>query len=189
MSSSSRRLTSQQYGWKDLVGVPVNRDAGGGRPTFQQMGTGPFWAYQFDLTESLYFYYHMPHDWSPGTAMHIHAHWTSDGTNVQPVAWQWEIAFAQGFNQGAGSVFPMEAGFTTVSAQEAAVGSAWQHMTTETAAISGSTGWEVDGLLIVRTQRISNGGTDNTDNIYLLTSDLHYQADRNTTPNRSPSFY
>ena len=71
--------------------------------------------------------------------------------------------------------------------EQAAAGTAWRHMVTET--VSPITLTEPDELLMVVVRRITNGGTNNTDRVFGLMCDLHYQVDRMATPNRVPNFY
>ena len=78
-------------------------------------------------------------------------------------------------------------GETDIYIEEAGSGTAWQHMTSED-----TTGFvvpEVDSIILIELERVTNGGTDNTDAIFGLFVDLHYLADRYTTPNRTPNFY
>jgi hypothetical protein len=62
-------------------------------------------------------------------------------------------------------------------------------MVTETAGVTISGLTEPDGLIICRIRRVTNGGTDNADNIYLLTADLHYLSNSQATPGKAPNFY
>jgi len=48
---------------------------------------------------------------------------------------------------------------------------------------------EPDELILVTLKRIANGGTDNTDQVFAVCVDIHYQSDRHSTKNRSPNFY
>ena len=48
---------------------------------------------------------------------------------------------------------------------------------------------EPDELILVTLRRVTNGGTNNTDKVYALTVDFHYEADREVTPNKAPNFY
>ena len=60
-------------------------------------------------------------------------------------------------------------------------------MVTEDA--TGFTVPEVDSLILLELKRVTNGGTENTDTVFGLFVDLHYQTSMYATPNRSPSFY
>lgn len=178
--------TGQDGGWRDIIGTYRNPSTAANAPTWAQIGSGPFYAWKFGLNDIQTYYFHIPHDYSPGTNLFLHAHWLPSGTNTQQVKWEFTYSFAKGFNQGAFNTTG-----TTVSVAEAGPGVAYRHMVTEIASgssISGS-GIEVDGILMVVLKRITNGGTDNTDDIFLLMSDVHYQANTFATKNRAPDFY
>lgn len=170
-------------GWRDILGPIEVRGVGANDPTWSQIGSGPFRAYKFALNDECWVSFHIPHDYKLGSDMHIHAHWIPDGTNTASVKWQFEYMFAKGHNQAAFA----PAG-TTITAEEAPPGTAYQHMVTETIAISDSA-FEPDGLLYCCITRVTNGGTDNTDGIFLLTADVHYQSVNFATKNKEPDFY
>ena len=95
--------------------------------------------------------------------------------------------YARGFNQDNYTV----AG-TTITATQAAPGTAYRHMVTETDPVTITNLDEPDGIIYVRLSRISNTTSpqaDNTDGIFLLTSDIHYQSTGQTTINKAPNFY
>jgi hypothetical protein len=48
---------------------------------------------------------------------------------------------------------------------------------------------EPDELILVTLRRVTNGATENTDSVFGLTVDFHYEADRAATPNKAPDFY
>ena len=173
-------------GWKDLLGTFRNPTTAANAPTWSAINGGPFYAWKFGLNDYQTYYFHMQHDWAYGTDVFLHAHWLPSATNTQPVKWQFTYSFAKGFGQEA-----FDTTGTTISVQEAGPGTAFTHMTTEIAevdAVPGSS-LEVDGILMVIIKRITNGGTDNTDDIFLLTSDAHYQVDTIATVSRAPPFY
>jgi hypothetical protein len=178
-------LDGGDFGWRDITGEVNVRGVGANDPSWAQMGSGPLYAYQFAVNDECWMVYHVPHDIVPDADIHFHAHWVPDGTNAQPVKWQWDFAYAKGFNQAA---YPIGSE-TTVTAEDNGPGTAWQHMVTETAAQSVADLDEPDGLIYCRITRITNGGTENTDGIFLLTADVHYQSTNLATLNKSPSFY
>lgn len=175
---------ANDFGWRDMEGPIVVRGIGGSTPTWSQVGTTAFRQYQFAVNDECWINFHLPHDYVPESSIHIHAHWITDGTNTAVVKWEWDLAYADGYGSG---VFPLGSP-TTISAEEAAAGVAYTHHITETAAID-MTGAEVDGLLSVHIKRVTNGGTDNTDGVFLLTSDIHYQSTNFPTKNKNPNFY
>jgi hypothetical protein len=172
------------FGWRDIEGVVTTRGVGATDPDWAQIGSSAFYAYSFSLNDTCWINYHIPHDIVPNAPVHFHCHWLTDGTNVNPVKWQFQYTYAKGFNQAAYNVTG-----TTVTAEEAPPGVAYQHMVTETAAqeISGLT--EPDGIIQCRITRIANGATDNTDTIFLLEADVHYQSSNQATYDKAPNFY
>jgi hypothetical protein len=172
-------------GYHDILGQI--QDTPGGNPTspnWTQISTSALYAWQFAVADEVWIHFHVPHDYVKGTDIYIHAHWIPDGTNINPVKWQWEFAYANGHNQAA---FPI-ASTTTVTAEQTPVGTAFQHYITETTAIT-IAGMEPDGIIMCHMSRITNGATDNTDGIFLLMSDIHYQSSGLPTKNKAPDFY
>lgn len=172
-------------GWRDITGPIVVKGVGATDPDWVQIGSGPFWAYRFSLNDECWIPFHVPHDIKPGTDIHFHTHWLTDGTQTASVKWEFTYAYAKGFNQEA---FDMDTG-AVVTAEEAASGIAYQHMVTETAAVTIPTLTEPDGIIYVNLVRITNGGTNNTDEVFLLMSDIHYQSITVGTPGKAPDFY
>ena len=175
---------SDDFGWRDITGEVVTRGVGATDPSWQQIGSGPFFAYQFALNDVCWMVYHIPHDIVPNSVIHFHVHWIADGTNEQPVKWQWDYTYARGFNQEA-----FDATGDQITAQQAPPGTAYQHMVTETAGVKINTLNEPDGLIYVKITRLTNGATDNTDAIFLLTADVHYQSTGMATYGKAPDFY
>ena len=75
----------------------------------------------------------------------------------------------------------------TITVEEAANGTAWRHMVTEDT--GGLSLIEPDTLIIMELARITNGGTNNSDTVFGLFVDFHYQTAQYSTPNRLPNFY
>jgi len=175
--------TSNDWGWRDITGQILSRGVGATDPAWTQVGAGTQYAYAFALNDIAWIKYHVPHDYVPGSSFHLHVHWFPSGTNANIVKWSWDYTYAKGFNQGA-----FDATGTTITAQEAGPGVALQHMVTETVAIdAGIT--EPDGHIMVALTRVANGGTDNTDTIYVIDADVHYQSTNLATVGKAPSFY
>lgn len=175
--------TGPEFGWRDIIGQVIVRVSGPNRPTWEQIGSSPFRAYQFSVGDISWFVYHVPHDFVPNSEVFFHTHWISDGTNTNSVKWEYTYMYAKGFGQEAFAV----AG-TTVTAEEAATGTAYTHMVTETAGAQLNI-TEPDGIIYVRITRVTNGGTDSSDNIFMLTSDIHYQSTGIATKQKAPNFY
>lgn len=175
---------SDDFGWHDITGQATVRGVAAFDPSWAQIGSGPFYAYNFAVGDAIFFVYHVPHDIVPNSNIFFHAHWIPGGTNVQPVKWQWEYTYAKGFNQAA-----FDVSGTTVTAEQAGPGTQWQHMVTETDAVDITGLSEPDGIIYAKLTRITNGGTENTDDIFLLTADIHYQSTGRATFNKAPNFY
>lgn len=173
-------------GWRDEIGQIVVPVTGAGKPTWSQMGTSPFYGWKFAVNDAVQGIYHIQHDYLPDSDIYLHSHWVTNGTNTAEVKWEFTWTFAKGYNQEA---FDIAGGGATVSVAQAGPGVAWQHMIAEIATPI-SDQFEVDGLLLVTVKRITNGGTDNTDDVYMLMADCHYQTWIFNTPNRNgPDFY
>ena len=176
-----------EFGWKDITAPIEKRGVAATDPAWAQIGSSPFYAYKFGIDDIVWMPFHVPHDIAPDRPIFFHAHWLSDGTSTNYVTWQWTYMYARGFNQDNYTV----AG-TTITATQAAPGTAYRHMVTETSGITITNLDEPDGIIYVRLSRISNTTSpqaDNTDGIFLLTSDIHYQSTGQTTINKAPNFY
>ena len=174
-------------GWSDMLdpllgsGMP-NSNA----PTLEVLGPAPsvYRAYAFALDDYCFVQpFHVNHDIKPNGQAYIHVHWTTNGVSTATVKWDFQIMRALGHNQANfGAV-------TTLSVTQAAAGTAWRHMVAEVDVSQTLTLTEPDELLLVVLRRVTNGGVNNTDNVFGLMVDLHYESDRNCTPNKAPNFY
>ena len=127
--------------------------------------------------------FHVNHDIKPGGKAYIHVHWSTDGTDTQPVKWEFQISRALGHQQ---AYFSAE---TSVFVQQAGWNGAWRHMVAECSVGDALTLTEPDELILVTIRRVTNGATDNAAQVFGLTVDFHYERDRDATPNKSPDFY
>lgn len=178
---------SSSTGWKDMLaplstaGVP-NQNA----PTLSDFTVGTVLRreYRFAIGDYLYMQpFHVNHDVKPGGQAFLHMHWTTDGTSTAAVRWEFQILRALGHNQ---APFTQEA---TRFVEQAGSGVAYQHMVTEVAPADAMILSEPDELILVTVRRVTNGGTDNTDDVFGLMCDLHYESDRDATPQKAPDFY
>jgi len=171
-------------GWSDML-APILAATlpGSSAPILRPFGpSGLREEYAFAVNDYCEIYpFHVNHDVMPMSSAHIHMHWSTNGTSTASVKWEFQVMQALGHNQGnfgAPVIYTVE---------QAAAGTAWRHMVTET--VSPIILTEPDELVMVVVRRITNGGTNNTDRVFGLMCDLHYQVDRMATPNRSPNFY
>lgn len=169
--------------WHDITSEVKARGVGATDPGWSQINATAFYAYQFTLNDQVWMSFHVPHDYKKGTDIYLHAHWIPDGTNANSVKWQFIYSYAHGHNQAA-----FDLSGTTISAEQTVGGTQYQHYVTETVAIT-ITDMEPDGIIEVNVTRITNGATDNTDGVFLLTADIHYQSTNRGTLNRAPDFY
>jgi hypothetical protein len=173
-------------GWKDLVasfdtyGIPVQN-----LPEKQPFGpSGLRRELVFGIGEYAFCSaFHINHDIKINGKAYIHVHWSSDGADVAPVKWEFQVSRALGHQQ---AYFTSE---SSMFVQQAAYGGAWRHMVAEVSIGDALTLTEPDELILVTLRRVTNGAVDNTDQIFALTVDIHYESDRDTTPNKSPNFY
>ena len=170
--------------WRDITSEVRTRGVGATDPAWTQIGATVFSGYVFALNDVCWMHYHIPHDYVPGSDVHLHIHWFVDGTDTETVKWQWEYVYAKGFNQEAFAF----ASATTVTAEEAPPGTAYQHMVTETVAIT-IADMEVDGHIMTKITRLSNGGSDNADDVFMIEGDCHYQSTNVGTIDKAPDFW
>jgi len=178
--------TVTQSGWKDMTaplttaGVPANN-----APALTAFGpSGLREEMLFDVGDYVFCQsFHVNHDIKPGGKAYVHVHWATNGTQVHPVKWEFQISRALGHQQAAFGA-PV-----SVYVTQAPVGVAWTHMIGEVALADALTLVEPDELILVTLRRVTNGATENTNSVFGLTVDFHYEADRAATPNKAPSFY
>lgn len=174
-----------QYGWRDLEGT-IDTRVGSTNPTWTIIGAGPFYAYSFNYTtqDEAFITYHVPHDIVPNSDIHFHLHYMVSGTDTNTVKFECTYSYAKGFDQEA-----FNTAGTTLSLEQAPSGTAHQHMIVESDAITIPGLTEPDGLVMFHFKRVSNGGTNNADTVYVLEADIHYQSTNASTPGRAPNFY
>ena len=180
--------TRTRAGWRDLTSPITDAGVPGAqapvRTAFGPAHTPQHEQFAFAVNDYVFCEsFHVNHDVKVGGLAYIHVHWSTDGTNVATVKWELSIMRALGHNQ-ANFAAPV---VKTVEA--AAAGTAWRHMITEVSLVDALTLTEPDELLLVTLRRVTNGGTNNTDNVFGLMVDFHYEVNRHATPNKAPNFY
>lgn len=173
--------------WEDLTtGISSGKVPAANAPTWDSaMGNGGTQgAYKFAVNDYIDLEpFHIKHDIKPGSKMYPHVHWTISSTATESVKWQLTYSIAKGHQQES---FPVS---STVTVEGTPTGDAWEHMISEVTDANAIDAPEVDSLIFCRLTRITNGGSDNANNIFGLTVDMHYQKDRFGTPNKAPDFY
>lgn len=175
---------ASDFGWRDITGEIITRGVGATDPVWTQIGTSVFYGYAFAVNDVCWINYHVPHDILPNGEIFFHVHWITSGTSTNSVKWQFDYTYAKGFNQAAFSMTP-----TTMTVEEAASGTAYQHMVTESTGQTISGLSEPDGIVQCKITRLTNGGSENGDNVFLLLADLHYQSTNQGTYGKAPNFY
>lgn len=174
-------------GWKDMTSFVAGSPGGVSAPSLTNFGpahTPQRREYAFAVGDYVFLGpYHVNHDIKVGGRGYLHVHWSSSGTNIQPVRWELCVQRALGHNQ---ANFGVPVDYTLTAAPQ---GTAWRHMITETVDPNYIVFSEPDELLLVTLRRLTNGGTDNTDNIFGIMVDIHYESNRDATPLRVPPFY
>lgn len=180
----SDKYITHKLGWRDsLATFTSGKIAGGNLPTWAVFRNG-IYQYKFVLNDEIFLSFHVDHDYAPGTDVYFHIHFATSGVSVNSVKWQVEYTIAKGHNQQA---FPATSTFTL---EQAANATPYQHQIVEqTSSPLSNTLFEVDALMLCKIKRITNGGSDNADDVFGLYADLHYQSDREVTLNKAPNFY
>ena len=138
----------------------------------------------FDIGDYVFIQpFHVNHDIKPGGKAYLHVHWSTNGSNTGPVAWELTFMRALGHDQD---------NFTApqvVVLEQAASGTPWRHMIVEAGESDVITMTEPDELIMVTLRRIAPSAGSNADTVFGLMVDLHYEMDRRGTPGKSPDFY
>lgn len=171
---------SQSEVWFDNLAPMAQGKTAAGSPAMSAFNT-TWQALKFIVDDGVYLYFHINHDIKQGSLVYPHVHWSTGGTSTNTVKWQLDYTIAKGHNQEA---FPST---TAITVEQAASGTAWQHMITEST--NPFTAPEPDSVVIVKATRITNGGSENADDVFGIYVDLHYLIDRPGTINKSPDFY
>lgn len=199
-TSGSGVLIDNGYAWADLLGDMKSRSPST-EPSFAQYN-GSIYAYRFPTAtgvKEMFVEFHIPHDYLPNSALHLHAHWSQNvvdtgGSGSVPgnCKWMFDFTYAKGHGGGAFS--------TVVSSSVVQQASAVQytHNIAEVQISSltpngnqfSSSLIQVDGLLLVRVYRNSNESDDTLDQPpFLHFVDVHYQSTNVGTKNKAPDFY
>ena len=172
--------------WKDLVS-PIS--TAGLPPSSAPVSTafGPSGLrkeFAFDVGDYCFPQpFHVNHDILPGAKAFIHVHWSTGGTNTASVKWELQISRCLRDDT---TGFPAPTSYYVEGTPTAV---AWRHIVSEVAIDDALDLIEPDELIIVTLRRVTNGGTDNTDDIFGLTVDFHYESEIHGTANKVSNFY
>lgn len=138
-------------------------------------------------TQEAFANFHVDHDYALGTKLYPHIHWATNSTATGVVRWGIEYTVARGHGQEAFGPS------VTVYVEQSSDGTQYKHYVAEVSdanAIDGELyNIEPDTLILCRFFRDGTHPNDTLeDAAFVFCVDLHYQADRATTPFKSPDF-
>lgn len=176
-----------KQGWRDNI-IQFNIETGDNNAPGLSVFTGNIKLYAFPtnkMTQAVAVW-HIDHDYAMGTALYPHIHWSIKTADTGTVRWGFEYIVAKGHQQQAFSTA------TTVYVEQASIGTPFMHYVAEFSQAQAIPGAlvEPDSLIIARVFRDPTHVNDTLEvEVFGLCLDMHYQADRATTPNKSPNFY
>lgn len=182
--------------WKDLIGDINPKSLGVGAPTLDTL-TGNIRNWRYSVGDDGENIYHVPHDYAPGTDMFFHLHWTHNGTNISgSLVVEISMTYAKGHQQAAfhaQKTLILSDGPLTITNTP----TLWHRITEVKMSTPGGSASKIDTNLIevdgiiqmhydVTTIPTITGGSGEP---FMLTFDIHYEADRLGTRRRAPDFY
>jgi len=183
LATRKAKVSDLVGGWRDLRAPLIGAKVSGvSPPTLTAFGpSGGMFQYKFLVDDEVFVAFHIDHDIKQGSTVYPHVHWATSSTSTNSVKWELEYMIAARTSEPA---FPAP---TVITVEAAANATAWAHQVTEHG--TGFTAPEVDSLILMHVKRITNGGSENGDNVFGLFVDLHYEAQQYGTLNRAPDFY
>jgi hypothetical protein len=144
--------------------------AAGNDPDFDVL-TGALRAWNFDLNDEVFFSVQFPHAWREGTAISPHLHVVTSGTNANPVKFTMDYAWAD-----INGTYPGVNGSVYGTMTPPGVALTHKILNLDSAAIA-TAGKKLSSILLCRLTRVTNGATDNTDDVFVTSFDIHLQCD------------
>lgn len=189
------------FPWRDLIGDITPKASGPGAPTLAAFRGGNVRAFFYSAGDDGDVVYHIPHDYVPGSDLHLHLHWAHNGTAISgSLVVNFYITYAKGHNQATDGNFIAEVNRTlTVSTPDIATIPQYSHRLDETQISAASPAAsqidsdiiEPDGLILlhfdVTTIPTITGGSTNEPALFTL--DIHYQSTSVGTKAKAPNFY
>lgn len=181
------------FGWRDLLGNIT--DAGGSNKPTRTTYRGGIDQFLFAAGDEAILEFHIPHDYTPGTDLYLHVHWSHISTLVTggTVTFTAESSYAKGFNQA-----PFQAPVTGTFIGTAST-TQYQHIISEAqysaaapAGLQLTRGdLEVDGVIFVRLEMTTNNITSSgaVPDVFIHYVDIHYQSTNMATKAKAPDFY
>jgi len=175
-----------EEGWADNTAMFSSAQGNGTtEPNWENIGNGMY-AYRFTNGEEIFTYYHINHDIKPGGKTYPHIHWMPkvDMVAGEDITWELTISIAKGHHQGEvlnGSTVQMNLLYTADGTELAG-----EHMILECSDTQYIITPEVDSIIMMRCKYYDGSYGEA---VHGLMADLHYEVDRNSTPNKAPDFY
>ena len=182
--------------WHDIIGPVVPKASGAGSPTRRQYAGGNVYDWAFGAGDVCDFVFHIPHDYAAGTDLHIHVHWSHNGTSISGSAvFDFYAQYAKGHDQ---AEFSSEVNVSyTHATVDIATTPRYRHRVDEVQlSTSGGSATQLDtddiepdGVILGQLQMttlptISVGG-----HLFVHTVDVHYQSTNIGTKQKVPDFY
>lgn len=184
-SSGEVGATNADEGWKDNFANLTAAASGAGTPSLQPFGpSGNAKQRRFGIGDSVYVVWHINHDIKPESTAYMHMHWSTDGSDLDPVAWEFNYTVGTRDTTTSTDYFPAD---TTITIEDSSDGTAWRHKVSEDAV--GFTIPPVDSIIVCEIKRVAPSAGTNSDGVFGIFADIHYQSDRDATPSRAPDFY
>ena len=188
------------FPWRDLEGIIKEPPVGAGSPSLTAF-RGNIKGMAFTTNDTYDLVYHMPHDYVPGSDLHIHVHWAHNDTAISgDLVLTYYITYAKGHNQ---AVYPAEITITqTIATTDVTTTPRWGHRLNEVQLSAASPSasqidtddLEPDGFIkahfVLTTLPTLSGGSGK---IFVDHIDIHYQSSNVGTKQKDPigtgSFY
>jgi hypothetical protein len=185
------------FGWRDLLAEIHPKASGAGSP-YLAVFRGAVKSYFFIANDESDSFFHVPHDYVPGSDMYLHLHWSHNGTNISgSLVVSYSVTYAKGHGQGVfnAPVNPIQ----TLSGLNITNTPQYGHRidefqltsSTPSATQINSALIEPDGVFIINMKATTvptiTGGTETKPTLIYM--DLHYQSTGIPTKNKSPNFW
>lgn len=188
-------IQSPTFPWHDIIGDVRPKTTGAGTPAAATYIGGQIQQYRFVANDICDFLYHVPHDYLPGSDVHLHVHWSHNGTDITGDAvFTYYATYAKGHNQ---DNFDAEVtGTITYATTDITTTPRYRHRIDEVQlSTSGGSASQIDtdniepdGLILVRIN-LTTLPTITAGSLFVHTSDIHYQSTGIGTKQKEPDFY
>lgn len=191
-------LTTPTFGWRDLRAEIRTRGVGASDPN-DSTYIGNVKAYAFSVGDEAWIEFHIPHDYVPGTDIHLHFHWSHNsavvtGGNIILGA---DVTYAKGHNQ---AVFAATVNPTLVATAIASASNGQYRQMIDEVQLSANSpsgtqidtdDLEPDGLVLARVYLAANNITSSgaVPDPFIHEVDIHYQSTSISTKDKVPDFY